>query len=372
MPIIRDEKYLSLSFVPDRLLFRENEITKIKTALVEPLQDGISGTLIIYGEPGTGKTSTVKHIARTSPNLDCLYLNALSFPSLTALLREAVSTFTKLDQFSTYTTSDLLRSISKIQEKRGKSILLLIDESTGLMRDDQVGLYSIMRASEIYSIRMSTILVSLDDPYIIFRKKRTRSVSSYVPVKFGRYSRDELYVIVEDRARSGLHSTAFDDQILAMISDIAAQLGSARVAIELLQKAAYIAKHGSSDSISPDDVRAARAMINPYFTESKLNGLDQEDLVVLLSIAFCLRDGLYASLSNVMTRYGVLSETYQMQQIDRQKFYRIVSRLETYGLIESRLEGRGDRKGVEKVLMINDVPLEALSEKIESILARIP
>ncbi|EQD37004.1 cell division control protein 6 related protein, partial [mine drainage metagenome] len=120
---------------------------------------------------------------------------------------------------------------------------------------------------------------------------------------------------------------------------------------------------------SPDDVRAARAMINPYFTESKLNGLDQEDLVVLLSTAFCLRDGLYASLLNVMTRYSVLAETYRMHQMDRQKFYRIVSRLETYGLIESRLEGRGDKKGVEKVLMINDVPLDALSEKIESILS---
>ncbi len=372
MPIIKDEKYLNLSFVPDKLLFRENEISKIRTALIEPLVGGISGTVILYGEPGTGKTTTAKHISRTTADLDCVYMNALSFPSLTALLREVVSTFTRLDQFSTYTISDLLRSISKIQERRGKGILLIIDESTNLMREDQAGLYSIMRASEIYSLRLSSILISLDDPYIIFRKKRTRSVSSYVPIKFSRYTKDELYMIIEDRAGRGLYPATYDDQIITMIADIAAQLGSARVAIELLQKAAYIAKHDQSESISPDDIRAARAMINPYFTESKLNGLEHEDLVLLLSTAFCLKDGLYATLSNVMARYAVLAESYGMQPMDRQKFYRVASRLETYGLLESRLEGRGDRKGVEKVLMINDVPLDALSEKIESILARLP
>ena len=100
MPIIKDEKYLNLSFVPDKLLFRENEISKIRTALVEPLLGGISGTVILYGEPGTGKTTTAKHISRTTADLDCVYMNALSFPSLTALLREVVSTFTRLDQFS--------------------------------------------------------------------------------------------------------------------------------------------------------------------------------------------------------------------------------------------------------------------------------
>ncbi len=368
MQIIRNEQYLNLAFVPQKLVFREKEIEILQTAIIDPLSSGIGGTAIIYGEPGTGKTATAKFISNIAGDLDYIYLNALSFPSLTSLLRSAVSTFTKLDQVSTYTTGDYLKMLSKIQSRRGRGILLVVDECTNLLREDQKGFYSILRAPEIYSVRMSSILISLDDPYIILRKKRARSVSSYVPVKFSRYSRDELFVIVRDRASEALFSTAFDDSILEMIADIAAQLGSARVAIEMLQKAAFIAKHRLSDQILVEDVRSARALINPYFTESKLNGLDRDELAVLLATAYCLRDGMSAGISSAMERFGIISETYSLLPMDRQKFYRTVSRLETYGLIESRLEGRGDRKGVEKILMINDVPIDSLAEKVESIL----
>ncbi len=370
MQIIRNEDYLNLSFVPEKLLYRENEISSIRTSIIEPLIGGISGSAIIYGEPGTGKTATAKFISKFSDNLDYIYLNALSFPSLASLLREVVSHFMKVDQVSNYTYGDYLKQLARIQERRGKGIVLIIDECTNLLKEDQVGIYSIMRASEVYSLRLSTVMVSLEDPYIIFMRKRIRSITSYVPVKFGRYSKDELLGILTVRAEKGLVPTAYSESILEMIAESAAKAGSARVAIEMLQKSAYISRHELSDEITPDAVRSAQALINPYFTESKLKGLDEDELSVLLSTAYCLRDGTYASLSNVMKRHLLLSETYGIRKMDRQKFYRVVNHLVAYGLLDSRLEGKGDRKGVEKVLMINDVPLDPLSEKIENILDR--
>ena len=111
MQIIRNEQYLNLAFVPQKLVFREKEIEVLQTAIIDPLTSGIGGTAIIYGEPGTGKTATAKFISNIAGDLDYIYLNALSFPSLTSLLRSAVSTFTKLDQVSTYTTGDYLKML---------------------------------------------------------------------------------------------------------------------------------------------------------------------------------------------------------------------------------------------------------------------
>ena len=60
-----------------------------------------------------------------------------------------------------------------------------------------------------------------------------------------------------------------------------------------------------------------------------------------------------------------------MDDIDSQKLYRIVKKLEILGLVDSRIAGMGDRKGVSKIIGISDVPVGVLSEKIEHILNHI-
>ncbi len=359
---------LNLSYVPEKLLFRNEQLNTIRDVIVEPLRHGITGTAVIFGEPGTGKTAIAKYTQRISSELDYVYRNALSYGSLTSLMRDVLASFMRFDPASAFTLSDLMKMLASVEEKRGRSLLLVIDESTNLLRHDQTGIYNIMRASEIYPMRLSAILVSLDNPEIIFRKKHVRSLSNYIPLKLRLYSKDELYSIVEDRASKALVANSFSDETLDLISDIAAQLGSARVAIELLQKSASVAQSNLSESISAEDIRTAKALINPYFTESKLGELSEDELSILLASCYILRNNTTASVSDTFAESSVVRESYGMSVVEKQRFYGIIRRLEDSGLLDSRKEGRGDKAGVEKHIMINDVPLEPLAKKIETML----
>lgn len=368
MRILRNEEILNLSYVPDNLLFREEQIETLRNVIVDPLRHGITGTAVIFGEPGTGKTAISKYLQRSCMDLDYVYRNALSFPSLTSLMRDVLASFMRFDPASAFTLSDLMRMLASVEQKRGKSLLLVIDESTNLLRHDQTGVYNIMRASEIYPMKLSAILVSLDNPEIIFRKQHVRSLSNYVPVKLRLYTRAELRQIVQDRAAKALASNSFSDDIVDLIADIASQLGSARVAVELIQKAALVAEGNSNGAISAEDVRSAKALINPYFTESKLGELSEEELAVLLAVCYLLKKTPIASVSDAYVESGVVCESYGFASIEKQRFYSIIRRLEDSGLLDSKKEGRGDRGGVEKMIMINDVPIEPLSQRIEGML----
>lgn len=368
MRIIRNEEILSLVYVPDNLLFRGEQIDTINRVIVDPLRHGVTGTAVIFGEPGTGKTAISKYLQRNCSDLDYVYRNALSFGSLTSLMRDVLSSFMRFDPAPAYPLSDIMKMLASVEEKRGKRLLLVIDESTNLLRQDQTGIYNIMRASEIYPMKLSAVLVSLDNPEIIFRKKHVRSLSNYIPIKLRLYTKDELLKIIEDRALKALVANSFSDDIIDLIADISSQLGSARVAIELLQKSAFIAQSNSAEIISVEDVRSAKALINPYFTESKLTGISEEELAVLLASCYVLKNEPLAAVSEVFAETSVVCESYGMHGIEKQRFYGIVRRLEDSGLLDSRKEGRGDKGGVEKLIMINDVPLDPLAKKIEIML----
>lgn len=368
MRIFRNEEMLNLSYVPENLLFRGDQLETIRNVIIDPLRHGITGTAVIFGEPGTGKTAIAKYTQRITSDLDYVYRNALSYGSLTSLMRDVLASFMRYDPASAFTLSDLMKMLASAEEKRGRSLLLVIDESTNLLRHDQTGIYNIMRASEIYPMKLSAILVSLDNPEIIFRKKHVRSLANYVPIRLRLYTKDELYAIIEDRATKALVANSFSEDTLELIADMAAQLGSARVAIELLQKSASIAQGNLNESISAEDVRSAKALINPYFTESKLGELSEDELSVLLASCYVLRKNTVASIADAFTESSVVRESYGMAAVEKQRFYAMIRRLEDSGLLDSRKEGRGDKGGVEKVIMINDVPLEPLAKKIEAML----
>ncbi|EQD58903.1 cell division control protein 6 related protein, partial [mine drainage metagenome] len=181
----------------------------------------------------------------------------------------------------------IFKNISLSQSK--KSILLIIDECANAVRKDPDGLYNILRAGELYGVTLGVILISVDDPLIYMSERERKTLGLFSGIKFPKYSENELYSILMQRVSLSLNDNTFTDENIQYISEISSAFGSARVAIELLQKSAYSAEYRGSDRISNDDIRAAKSMINPYLTESKLSELEKDDLLVLLTICDSLR-----------------------------------------------------------------------------------
>lgn len=361
--IVANPAPLDTSYVPEKLFFRDDKIAAIRSAVLGPAGNGISNNIIIHGDSGTGKTSTVKFLMRENKSI--IYENALSFKNVKNLLEHVISKLGKPVSYHGLSYSDIFSTLNSIISFRG-DIVLVIDEATGFLKGDTTGLYNLFRASEIYGTGLSTILISMESPFMYMERK----YGTIVELKFNKYSSDEINRIITDRASMALEPGTCADSILKYISDISGQFGSARFAIELLQKAAYMAEYRLSKIIENDDVRSAVSLINPYITESKLSLLDRSELIILLSICILLADSLSVDVRSIENEVKLQGEEYSIQ-FKRSEIYSVIRKLESLDIISSSLRSSGNRSSVSKLISINDVPVSILSIKIRDLISRL-
>ncbi len=371
MLLVRDPEPLDSSYIPEKINLRSREIKYINQNLIAPLREGKGSTLMAYGNSGVGKTVTAKYIIRENSDLITVYENALSSSSLRQVISDALMKMGRINTVSNIGFDYIFRTMKTLSLEKKKNILLIIDEARNVVRSDPEGFRSLVMASESYGFGLSTMLISIENPMIYVHGDLIRPGYPVFMLKFSPYTRSELFGILKERCDQSLVESAYDDVLIDFIAGIAEQFGSARVAIELLQKAAHLAEYRGGNYVSSDDVRAARAMINPFFTESKLSELDAGELIALLSICKCIGSGIRTNVSCVSRSAAQLREEYSMPRIRNFNLYRILRKLENSGLIESRIIGLGDRRGVNKVIEINDLPVSVLSEKIQSLIERL-
>ena len=368
--IIKNPDPLDFSYVPQKLRFREKQIDNIRRTMLEPLKAGISSNLLAFGDSGTGKTSTMRYLSREEKRFFMVYQNALSFSSLRALVLDSLAKMGRVTGTKNLSFPEIFRAIRKVSEERGRNVVIIVDEATNLIKFDKDGLYNLLRANEVYGATISCILVSMEDPSIYMTERDKKSLGVFSTIHFNRYSRDELLEILKERARVALEPGSFEDSSLEYISEVAEPFGSARVAIELLQKSAYACQYRDGEKLESEDIRTASSMINPYVTESKLGELEPEELGVLLSVCRCLKDESSTEMACVIRESRFVAEQYSLEIGADSMVYRIIKRLEDIGIVEGRVVGRGDRKGVSKMIGINDVPVAALEEKVMQMFMR--
>jgi len=371
MLLVRDPDPLDSSYIPEKLNLRSKEIEYIEGNVIAPLREGRGSTLMAYGNSGVGKTVTAKYLLRENPDFITVYENALSSSSLRQVISDALAKMGRINPGKSLGFDYMFKAMKTLSSEKKKKVLLVIDEARNVVRSDPEGFRNLVMASESYGLGFSAIIISIENPMLYVQSDLIRPGFPVFVLKFSSYTRNELFRILKERCDKSLVESAYDDILVDFIAGIAEQFGSARVAIELLQKAAHLAEYRGGDYISSDDVRAARAMINPFFTESKLSELDPSELITLLSICRCIGSGIRTNVSCVSRSVAQLREEYSMPRIRNFNLYRILRKLENSGLVESRIIGLGDRKGVNKVIEINDLPVSVLSEKIQSLIERL-
>ncbi len=371
MLLVRKPEALDAAYIPDNLKLREKEIQAIEQAVIQPLRSGSSNVMMVYGPSGVGKTTTMKFIQKTFGDIAVLYENAIAHTSMRQVLLDSLNRLGRINPSLFLSYESIFGYLNKYQARTGKKILLIVDEARNCLRSDPEGLRIISKAHETFGTMISVIFVSIENP-INFVPGITGNMGIiFSTLRFRQYDVEELYSIAMERCRIALIDEAYDEVIVRYIAGMAEQFGSARVAIELLQKAAHIAEYRNSGTIGSDDVRAARAMINPFFTESKLGELDIDELIMLWTICRCIGHGVRTNVSCVSKMLSDTAQSFGVKLRKSMNVYRVLKRLENMGLVESRIMGMGDRKGVNKVIEINDLPVSVLSEKIERLIRGI-
>jgi cell division control protein 6 len=371
-PLLVDEASLDPSVVPARLVHREPELELLRTQYRGSLARGVAYHQLLTGGIGSGKTALAHRLgdelvsggrARSQPVLK-LYINCWRRSSdRTVLLQLLRGVGVSLPDRG-YSLSEMLDVFEQGIRKSPRHVFVILDEVSALIRQGTKLVYPLTRSPEVGLGSISLFLVAPEDvlPYMDAASRSSFGVTHRLQLR--PYNLDDLTQILLYRAELALAPGSLSKDVAEQLARTASSSGDARFALEVLAGAARAADLAGAREIGPEHVRAARGSIYPTLTETRLQELGENELLVLLGLARTLKGRrTQATTEKVRQAYRLLTEEYRLTEVSRVTFWRTVKTLEREGVIqvdapESR--GEGNR------LSMDEVPASLLTTLLEA------
>lgn len=376
--VFKDASKLSFDYVPERLVHREAQLAKLRMLFRPVLEQGISQTAFLNGPVGTGKTATskrfcldlVKEAQGKERAMDFVMVNCRQRNTESSVLLRLVTHFDEHFPDRGFSSAEMLRSLRKHIEKRKIHLVIVLDEADVLIRRGAGDLiYHLSRFDEEkVGGRASVSLMLVSQRYVLdmLDPASSSTFKRANAVMFDRYSARELSDIVADRASLAMFPDAIGPECIDLIGDIASEFGDARFAIELLEKAGMLAEEESAEFVIAEHVRAAKALTYSVVTGSKIEELDKQRKLVLLSIARAIRGGAYVTTGEVEKVYRVVAEEFGERARAHTQFWAYLQDLANEGLISTKVVGDSSGGGRTTYISLPDIPARVLGERLES------
>ena len=378
--VIKNLEVLDFNYVPEDLPHREEPL-RFLAQMFKPLLSGVSQNVVIHGPVGTGKTVMAKKFCTSLVNLarrqgkivEYVHINCRKRTTDSMVLLGVLNHFDPRFPDRGFSVQEMFEVLRKQLKKRDAQLLLVLDEADALLQKSGSNLvYSLTRFSDESSVdktSISLLLISQKDVLAMLDSSALSTFKRNNVITLNRYSRDELFDIVEQRVQLAFHTDTVDMGCIDLISDIASEWGDARFAIELLWKSGISADHQHTDKVTPEHVRAAKAETYSVVTESKLQNLERHQLLTLHAIARRLKkdNTAYVNTGDVEKTYALSCEEYGETPRSHTMFWNYLKQVESAGFITLKLSGKG-QLGTTQMISLPDIPAEIVSQKIEEIL----
>ncbi|MDR3282421.1 MAG: AAA family ATPase [Candidatus Methanoplasma sp.] len=376
--IIKDGGKLSFEYVPKKLVHREEQMRRLETLFRPLAEESRPCSAFLAGSVGTGKTVTARrfcedmrdHCAAKGKAVDVIFINCRMKNTEHGIIYHLLRHYDPGCPDRGFSAADMLQSLRKKVESSSRPLVVVLDEVDVLLKNSNRDLiYQLSRFNEGMRPPASVSLMMISQ-YSMADKIDEASVSSFKranTVKFDRYTRSELRDIIESRAEEALVSGAMGPDVIDLLADIAREFGDARLAIELIEKAASIAEGGDGGRITPDDARSANAMIYSNVSESKLVDLDMKRKLALLAIARAMKKESEISITAAERTYAVVCEEYDQAARKHTQFWTYVQDMENIGLLATTVRNEAEG-GRVTYISIQDIPPKELARKLENIL----
>jgi len=378
--VIKDLHALDFDYVPDELPHRSEQLRKL-AQMFKPLLKNVPQNVVIKGPVGTGKTVITKKFCNSIVNIarrqgeiiEYVHINCRKRSTDSMVLIGILTHFDSRFPDRGFSVQEMLQVLHKQLQRREAQLLLVLDEADALIKKSGSSLiYSLTRFTDetmktdnpisIIMISQKDVLSDLDSSALSTFKRSNVLV-------LDKYTRNELYDIVDQRIHLAFHNDTVDSESIDLIADIASEWGDARFAIELLWKAGMYADEKHVQLVVPEHVRAAKAETYSVVTETKLKNLGKHQIITLLSIAKRLKkDGTaYANTGEVEKTYAITCEEYNEKPRAHTMFWNYLKEIENAGFISIKLSGKG-HLGTTQLISLPDIPAEIVSDKLESLL----
>ena len=380
--VFKDHAKLAFDYVPEHLPHREAQMDRLHSLYRPLLESGVPVNAFLHGPVGTGKTHTARRFstaltieaAAQNRTLKHIVVNCRQKFSADEVTLSMIRNFQREFPARGFSVSEKLTSLRRELEKHHAHLIVVLDEVDVLLKKSGSDLiYSLTRLGEETAggrERVSLLLISQQAEALDRMDAATASTFRRTNVvKFTRYAANELEDIVTQRSDLALHPGTWSEEVIQLISEIAAEYGDARYAIEVLQHAGALADEEAAGEISAEHVRGAKATVNPTDVEEKVRDLDRGHSLALLAIARKLRQRAYIVTSEAENAYRLVCEEYKEKPRGHTQFWKYLKDLEALGLIDSKVSSRGTQ-GKTTIISLAEVPVKILAENLEQTLER--
>lgn len=379
--ILVNPEYLSESYIPSRLLFREKEVEEIANHSADFLFSSIVKNIVVHGPPGVGKTVAVRMLEKTYNEIAneqgissrAVYVSAKDLTYRRTLYELAQRL--RLNVNLGMSIADIYNSIVNHMASSDSTYLLVIDEIDKLRKrpgEEPVDslVYSLSRINE----RAGRIAVSV---YLVTNNARiverlsAPSFSSLAPIfiYFRAYNADELYEILRDRVEKAFVPGSVDDAALRLLSAlIKRESRDLRWGFLVLREAATVSTEGR---VTEDSIWRAAEIVERNVIRQVISGLDVDGLLLLLALATITLEGqARVDSSSLYFRYKALCDIYDWDPRTMKHVVNYIgAKLESEGLVTRKAVSRG-RYGrthlfhlEEDALTVKNIVRQVLAER---------
>ncbi|HLC51911.1 MAG TPA: orc1/cdc6 family replication initiation protein [Candidatus Nanoarchaeia archaeon] len=353
--IFKDKSILLSSYVPDEVLYREEQLQEVANILAPALRLEKPSNLFIYGKTGSGKTLTVKHIIKSMESvagnngikLKVIYINCkLKRVADTEyrLIAQLTKDFGEEIPPTGLPTDEVYNIFYGLLDRQTQVILLVLDEIDQLTKKigDEV-LYNLTRInSELKRSQICLIGISNNLVFSENLDPRVKSSLSEEEIIFPPYNALQIQDILRKRSTQSFALGAVSPGVIEKCSAYAArEHGDARRAIDLLRVAGEIAERNGSNIVEIQHLDDAERKVESDKVINAVVGQPKQFQAVLYSILL-----LYPQKKNFFT--GEIYEIYMSickktgsNILTQRRISDILAELDMLGIINAKIISKG-------------------------------
>ncbi len=355
-PIFTNKKALTISYTPDDVPHRDDQIKQLGMILAPSLKNDRPSNVFIYGGTGTGKTLVTKYVTnqlsqvadKSGANLHIMYVNCKMkrvadteyrfLAYLSSLLEKEVP--------ATGLPTDQVYKIffSALEERKG-IIIIIIDEIDALIT--KVGdefLYNFTRINqELENVKISVIGISNNLSFTEYIDARVKSALSEEELVFPPYNAVQHQDILTDRAGIAFSNDRIKEGVIAKCAALAAQEhGDARRALDLLRVAGELAERGNDTMILEKHVDLAESKVDTDRIQEVVKTQPKQSKAVLYSI-FSNIDGNEKKIltGDVYDSYLKICSQISLKPLTQRRISDIITELDMLSIINAKVISKG-------------------------------
>jgi len=356
-PLFKNKSVLQSNFTPETIPHREEQIKTIANILAPALKLEKPSNLFIYGKTGTGKTVTIKFVAKNIERiakqrnipLKIIYLNCKLKKIADTEYRLAARIIREFGHEIPATglpTDEVYKTLFELIDEKKQLVLLILDEIDQLVKKsgDEV-LYNLTRVNaELKNSQISIIGISNDLIFIDHIDPRVKSSLSEEEIVFPPYNAIQLQSILLQRAEKAFKPNVLEEGVIEKCAAYAArEHGDARRALELLRVAGEIAERQNDSKIKIEHIDQAEEKIEKdrildiVKTQPKQH---QATLLAILNI-FNQTNSRPIFTGEVYELYKQICLKTSLRPLTQRRISDIISELDMLGIISAKVISKG-------------------------------